>query len=174
MAEWYLQTEEERKATPIALEQSGSLYLADVDFRLTAKADRIDRLADGRVAVLDYKTGDPPSKNQMELFDRQLLLEALIAEEGGFQDLPPEAVGYVAYYKLGANAFYQAHALEDTFSTDRTRHELETLIRQFDRRERGYTARRAAERVSYEGDYDHLSRHGEWDISDLPLPQDVE
>ena len=31
------------------------------DFLLTARADRLDALADGGLAIIDYKTGTPPS-----------------------------------------------------------------------------------------------------------------
>ena len=48
--------------------------LPGLDFTLTGKPDRIDRLDDGRLLLIDYKTGDPPSAKQQQHFDKQLLL----------------------------------------------------------------------------------------------------
>ena len=39
--------------------------------------------------------------------------------------------------------------------------------------EQGYTARMAPERITYDGDYDHLARRGEWDDTDIPQPEDL-
>ena len=55
------------------------------DFILTGKPDRIDRLDDGRLLLIDYKTGDPPTPKQQAHFDKQLLLLAAMAEAGGFK-----------------------------------------------------------------------------------------
>jgi ATP-dependent helicase/nuclease subunit B len=37
----------------------------------------------------------------------------------------------------------------------------------------GYTARRALEKTSDASDYDHLSRHGEWEMTDSPTPESL-
>ena len=42
--------------------------LPGLDFRLTAKPDRIDELPDGRLHILDYKTGAPPTAKQQKAF----------------------------------------------------------------------------------------------------------
>lgn len=174
LAEWFVASDASRDASIVAVEARGTYELTEFGFTLTGIADRIDRLADGRLAILDYKTGTPPSKPQIVSFDRQLILEALIAENGGFKELDPSEVAYVAYYKLGSDPFYRPFALEEELSVPQVRADLATLIRGFSQRGRGYTARRAAERTAFEGDYDHLSRRGEWDINDLPRPEDVE
>jgi ATP-dependent helicase/nuclease subunit B len=73
------------------VEVDGSIPLAGV--RLKGKADRIDRLTDGGIAVIDYKTGKPPSGAQVAAgFAMQLGLIGLIAERGGFPGLPETAV----------------------------------------------------------------------------------
>ena len=57
-------------------------------FTLTARADRIERRADGRVALIDFKTGAPPSDKQVRIgLAPQLTLEAAILRQGGFRDL---------------------------------------------------------------------------------------
>ncbi|URD61882.1 double-strand break repair protein AddB [Sphingomonas sp. KRR8] len=71
---------------PLKAEIEGQAVLGDIT--LKGKADRLDRLADGRLAVLDYKTGQPPSKMALaEGFALQLGLLGLIAEKQGFADV---------------------------------------------------------------------------------------
>jgi ATP-dependent helicase/nuclease subunit B len=54
-------------------------------FILTAKADRIDRLAKGGFLLVDYKTGALPSKKEVEAgFAPQLPLEGAILRDGSF------------------------------------------------------------------------------------------
>ncbi|HYI42457.1 MAG TPA: PD-(D/E)XK nuclease family protein, partial [Sphingomicrobium sp.] len=55
------------------------------------RADRIDRLADGGVAIIDYKTGAPPSQKAVDAgFALQLGLLGLIARAGGFEGVSGE------------------------------------------------------------------------------------
>lgn len=69
------------------VEQEGRAEIAGVT--LTGKADRIDRMPDGSIAIVDYKTGKPPSAKQVRKgYALQLGLLGLIAEaEGGFPAL---------------------------------------------------------------------------------------
>ncbi len=68
---------------PLAAEIGGSIEFAGV--KLVGRADRIDRLANGSLAVIDYKTGEGPSFKQVKAgFAVQLGLIGLIAERGGF------------------------------------------------------------------------------------------
>jgi len=53
------------KAVPLTAEQFHEVMLSS-DVTLGGKIDRIDRLADGRLVVLDYKTGKPPYKQSAE------------------------------------------------------------------------------------------------------------
>jgi ATP-dependent helicase/nuclease subunit B len=56
--------------------------------RIHGRADRIDRLADGTLAVVDYKTGQPPSNRMVEEgFALQLGLVGLIAQGAGFEGI---------------------------------------------------------------------------------------
>ncbi len=73
-------------------------------FALTAKPDRIDELPDGRLHILDYKTGAPPTAKQQKAFDKQLLLEAAMAERGAFATLGPREVARITYVGLNAAA----------------------------------------------------------------------
>ena len=70
-------------------------------FRVSARADRIDEKADGTLRLIDYKTGSLPSFNDAAAsFSPQLLLEGLIAERGGFANLPPAMVSELVYFHL--------------------------------------------------------------------------
>src|SRR3546814_8896101 len=48
---------------PLLAEKWGRLHIADVN--LSGKADRIDVLPDGSLAIIDYKNGKPPSGKQV-------------------------------------------------------------------------------------------------------------
>ena len=67
-------------------------------FTLRAKADRIDKLPDGGLALIDYKTGTPPSSTEVALgFAPQLPLEAVMAAAGGFETVDASQVGAMAF-----------------------------------------------------------------------------
>ncbi|HVF83802.1 MAG TPA: double-strand break repair protein AddB [Sphingomicrobium sp.] len=72
--------------TPLAAEAKGEAEVSGVT--LHGKADRIDRLADGGLGVIDYKTGKAPSAKAVEAgFALQLGLLGLIARAGGFAEI---------------------------------------------------------------------------------------
>lgn len=86
---WIEELEEENQAAgrkPLAAERKGE---ADVDgVKLHGKADRIDRLGNGGLAIVDYKTGKAPAQGAIdEGFALQLGLLGLIAEAGGFEGI---------------------------------------------------------------------------------------
>ncbi|HEX8214451.1 MAG TPA: double-strand break repair protein AddB [Allosphingosinicella sp.] len=73
----------EQGRLPLVAEVKGGCTLAGVT--LEGVADRIDRSADGSLAIVDYKTGKAPSgKAVAEGYSMQLGLLGLIAENGGF------------------------------------------------------------------------------------------
>ncbi|MBK8374490.1 MAG: PD-(D/E)XK nuclease family protein [Sphingomonadales bacterium] len=79
--------------TLLSAESFGSIPLAGV--RLSAKADRIDRDADGGLVVIDYKTGSaPPTKKIAAGYALQLGLAGAIAEQGGFAGISGKASGF--------------------------------------------------------------------------------
>ncbi len=70
---------------------------------LQGRADRIDRMPDGRLAIVDYKNGKPPSPSAVEQgFAMQLGLLGLIAEMGGFAGLQGSP-GTFEYWSLAKN-----------------------------------------------------------------------
>ncbi|MDW4549125.1 double-strand break repair protein AddB [Defluviimonas sp. D31] len=162
----------EARGAPVILEKKGSVPLESGHFTLVAKPDRIDLLDDGRVHIYDYKTGRPPSDKQEEAFEKQLLLEAGMAERGGFADLGPRAVEGATYIWLGGDGSEKPSKIDDAVIA-RTWAELERLIAAYRRRETGYASRRAVFEARRDGDYDHLARFGEWEMGDGPEPEDV-
>ncbi|NHB76622.1 double-strand break repair protein AddB [Rhodobacter calidifons] len=158
---------------PVLLEEKGALRLPGLDFTLTGKPDRIDRLADGRLMLIDYKTGAPPSPRQQEHFDKQLLLLAAMAEGGAFRGLDPAEVARVAYVGLKAQLMVEEITLEPGQVADVWKR-FGALMASYARPGQGYTARRALEKAADPGDYDHLSRYGEWEMTDDPVPEAVE
>ncbi|MFA6115580.1 MAG: double-strand break repair protein AddB [Sphingomonas sp.] len=83
----------------LAVEKDGKIDIAGVT--LTGKFDRIDRLPDGTLSVIDYKTGKAPSPASVRAgFSLQLGLLGLIAERGGFEGIRGEARGF-EYWSLG-------------------------------------------------------------------------
>lgn len=154
------------------IEDKGSATLLSGRFTLTARADRIDLLHDGRVHVYDYKSGTPPSPEQQRYFEKQLILECAIAEAGGFPVLPAAEAAAYSYIHLGGDGETKTTELEPG-DTANAWAELERLIASYMDPTRGYVSRRAVFQERFPGDYDHLARYGEWSISDTPLPEDV-
>ena len=68
---------------PLRAEIKGETPLAGIVVH--GRADRIDELPDGGLAIVDYKTGKPPSKKAIDAgFALQLGLLGLIGRAGGF------------------------------------------------------------------------------------------
>jgi ATP-dependent helicase/nuclease subunit B len=84
--------------TVLAVEQRGEIPFAGV--ALSGTFDRVDRLADGTLAIVDYKTGKPPSAKAVRAgYSLQLGLLGLIAEEGGFEGIAGKASAF-EYWSL--------------------------------------------------------------------------
>ena len=166
-ANFFLELDGREGGTPVVLERSGGVSLAPLDFRLTGTPDRIDRLPDGRLHILDYKTGSPPTQAMQKAFDKQLLLAAAMAERDGFPGLEAAEVARITYVGLGSNP-----KIEETQITPEITAEvwdgLKALVAHYSAEASGYTARRAVQKERFEGDYDHLSRFGEWDTTEEP------
>ena len=89
LADWFGTYERDREyqATQVWVEAQGELCwdIAGAPFTLTAKADRIDKRADGAYRIIDYKTGQPPTQRAINNHIAvQMTLEAAMAERGAF------------------------------------------------------------------------------------------
>jgi ATP-dependent helicase/nuclease subunit B len=87
---------------PMKAEIWGETVIEEV--AVHGKADRIDRLAGGGLAILDYKTGKAPAQKAVDAgFALQLGLLGLIAKGGGFEGVKgePQAHEYWSLTKYG-------------------------------------------------------------------------
>lgn len=172
-ADFFLSVEAALGGEPVVIEKQGEVALTGLPFRLTAKPDRIDALRDGRVHIFDYKTGTPPSPTQQKLFDKQLMLEAAMVTRGAFLGLDgPREVAGITYIGLGSSP-KELTSNPDKAMLGKVWEELHALIGEYLSPARGYAARRAMFGERFPGDYDHLSRFGEWEMTDMPVPEDV-
>jgi RecB family exonuclease len=126
----------------------------------------------GAVHIYDYKTGSPPSKRQQQHFDKQLLLTAAMAERGAFAALGAVEVEAVSYVGLGARPGVETMLLTPEEIAD-VWNGLAHLVAEYLLPRRGFAARRAVFGATFPGEYDHLARFGEWDMTDAPAPGDV-
>ncbi|MGB1087697.1 MAG: double-strand break repair protein AddB, partial [Alphaproteobacteria bacterium] len=135
-------------------------------FALRARADRVDQLADGRLAILDYKTGGVPSDKEVGVgFAPQLPLEAAIAERGGFKGLGAAQVAELAYIQLtGRDAGGKARAIKANPSEigEAALQGLQDLIALYANPAQPYLSRPHVKYRKDYSDYDHLARLGEW------------
>ena len=172
VAAWVVEQERARRAgvVEIKVEARGLLRLAAPagEFRLKARADRLERHADGRITVIDYKTGLLPERAEVVCGRApQLPLEAAMVEAGAFEEVGRAAVAELLYWQLRG---------------DETGGETRRAAGPRPRRAGGPGARRtvsadralrpARDRLSgappadvpWRGDYDHLARRGEWTL----------
>ena len=172
IARWFLEAERNRRPgfLPLATEVEGAIDLEAPagSFRLTAKADRIDRSEAGALEIIDYKTGGVPRKSHVEDGrSPQLSLEAAIASAGGFQGVNAAEVAALAYWKLsGAETAGEitaiggdAGALADAASDG-----LRALIARFDDPATPYHPVPRPALAPRWNDYAHLARHKEWSV----------
>jgi ATP-dependent helicase/nuclease subunit B len=171
MADWFVAEEalRRRQASPFLVEAKASLDLPEIGFTLIGKPDRIDRHADGRLEIVDYKSGKAPSPQDIDKLDRQLWLLALMAEAGAFGEAA--GVAYVTHYGLSERRIAQTAADAETMTARRA--DLMALLAAYRTRERGYAAKRMAEKDPWEGDFEQLARLGEWSPAELPAGEDV-
>ncbi|MCW5731493.1 MAG: double-strand break repair protein AddB [Alphaproteobacteria bacterium] len=170
IVDWFLAWEHARRADgifPLATETSGQLVFdaPGGPFQLRAKIDRIDRTKQGLV-VLDYKTGRPPSRAQVESgLAPQLPLEAAILAEGGIAGVPLLPVESLDYLRLSGGRVAGEHLPLELDAGEAARTALVRLqhwVAAFDDPDMPYRSRPRPKFVREAGDYDHLARVREW------------
>ncbi|MEO0391050.1 MAG: double-strand break repair protein AddB [Pseudomonadota bacterium] len=176
IAPWFLAREAARQAHLVRAvfetHAAGEMHLPQLGMTLTGRADRIDIGQDGRGTIYDYKTGTPPSAKEQTHFDKQLLIEALMLEQGNLGQLGPVSAAAAIYIGLGSTPKEIAAPLDEE-PPAKVMADLVSLLGAYLDPNQGYTARRAARSERDEGDYDQLARFGEWDITATPVPEDV-
>jgi ATP-dependent helicase/nuclease subunit B len=186
IASWFAGWETERRLNvrsidaeirgeiPIRLDNGRTFYLS-------ARADRIEHRTDRTYAILDYKTGQPPTGKQVRMgLSPQLTLEAAILRQGGFEGIAAGAsVSELLYVRLsGNNPPGKSILLElkvnksdapqfPDDAADYARRRLEELIRRFDDEEQPYRSLVLSMWSDRYGRYDDLARIKEWSAGGL-------
>ena len=168
------ETERDRRRllTPLAVatETKGEWAIPDRDFTLSGIADRIERLPDDSLAILDYKTGTVPTQKSVALgFDSQLPLEAAMAECGAFGPDYARPTTQLAYWRLTGGQ--PAGKITPLFKNDpdaigtevaKAVGELETLILRYDDPAQPYLSEPHPDSKPRFSDYAQLARVAEW------------
>jgi ATP-dependent helicase/nuclease subunit B len=177
IADWVVQTEIVRRSTraPVQItpEATGAIDLVRPGgrFRLTGRADRIERYHNGTLSILDYKTGSAPTQRAVDDgLAPQLLLEAAMAAEGGFGPDLAGAATELVYWQLSGGLdpgqakplFAHKRAAEIPDAVLNAKNRLCDLIDAFDQPDRAYLSRPHPGLAPRFSDYEQLARVAEW------------
>ena len=159
---------------PVLWEKFGSIEVDGINVH--GKADRIDALGEGKLAIIDYKTGEPPTNAQVEQgFNLQLGVLGLIAAGGGFEGLAGTPERF-EYWSLGRSKDsdtgfgYSAEPIKEGRKLtglpreeflSQTEFFLRDALAKWILGAEPFTARLNPDLPSY-GDYDQLMRLDEW------------
>lgn len=181
LARGYLAWEETRRADldRLRAETYGRLTFPlpkGGDFEIRGLADRIEVLRDGRVAIIDFKTGQPPTARQVVTgFAPQLTLEAAMLARGAFADLAARADEIELLYvrAVPSDGGLPQTVIKDAPETARAIGEiveehfakLQRLLARYVTGDAGFVSRPFAEFAKRRGAYDHLARVREWSVT---------
>lgn len=174
LANW--ERERRRGIASIEAETLGQLSIpaGERTFLLTGHADRIERRTDGSFAIVDYKTGSPPTDPQVRAgLAPQLTLEAAILRRGGFEGIAAgSSVSEVAYVRVSGNNPPGLHRAVDfsegktivtpDMAADDALQKLSEVIAAFEDEAQGYVSLSLPMWKSKYGVYDDLARVREW------------
>ncbi|MEI6986438.1 MAG: double-strand break repair protein AddB [Rhodospirillaceae bacterium] len=170
IARWFIDLEGERRPNirSLATEVSGKMQIDGLagPFMLTAKADRLDRLPCGGLAIIDYKTGVvPQTADIVRGLAPQLPLEAAMVKVGGFGKNVTGPVKELVYWRLGGGdpAGEEKLVRGDPVTLAEQAHGgLVALISAFDDQATPYRSRPRPQHAPRFDDYAHLARVQEW------------
>lgn len=172
--QWIAEDAIEKGTTVLATEVDGVMTFDGV--KVIGRADRIDRLADGSLAIIDYKTGRVPSKEEVKAgFALQLGLLGLIAGAGGFAKagVPAATATEFMYWSFGRKdgefgkretPMKVGRATKGLLPEEFLPHHAAKLAHAVASYIKGREPFRARENPDYKGytDYDQLMRLEEW------------
>lgn len=170
LAHWFIEYERSTRlsGTQTFTEVKGQLTLETPLglFECTAKADRIDLLPNGRLRILDYKTGTPPSDQDVQLgFSPQLPLEGAIALQQGFEGILASHIESLQFWWLKGDAKGGVikKLVGDPYELSmKALAGLERMILLFEDEKTPYPARPIPGKGLKYNDYAHLARIQEW------------
>jgi ATP-dependent helicase/nuclease subunit B len=137
---------------------------------LQGRADRIDHMPDGTLAIVDYKNGKPPSSGAVEQgFAMQLGLLGLIAEMGGFEGVGGSP-GTFEYWSLAKNKdqfgqrktpFKKGGTRDASNFVEQSHQDFELAADKWLTGDAPFTAKLVPDFAPYD-EYDQLMRLDEW------------
>jgi ATP-dependent helicase/nuclease subunit B len=175
IAPWVIEFERRRRSgnPRFFVEASGQTQFQTAlgTFTLTAKADRIEVKAH-TAEVLDFKTGAPPSKKQVEIgLAPQLTLTGAILAAGGFEGIgkvTPSALTYVRVSggrKPGEEISALTAKIDAFAQSEHALDQLKGLVARYDNPSKAYPSWATPQFIGQiDGDYDHLARLWEWHV----------
>jgi ATP-dependent helicase/nuclease subunit B len=138
----------------------------DVDADLHGKADRIDVFGDGRIAIVDVKSGGKPTAAQaISGIAPQLALEAATVLEGGFGPVAGRNIDQIGYFRFrrGDSRFEPLDYKDGPVAAAAAALAgLQKLIRQYTDDRLPFLSRPRPTFMNEAGDYDRLARRAEW------------
>ncbi len=176
LCEWFFIQENKNRhlISQTYLEVTGEYKFSvnDSQLTVTGKADRIDKLKDGSLRIIDYKTGTLPSLTTVkDGRSPQMTLEAIIAQKGGFNAFKAAPVHSLEYWQISGRASAKdpkpINIKDKKYSNllENTENLLYSVIEYFNDSETPYFARPYGNAIKIFGKYDHLSRFAEWSSS---------
>lgn len=139
---------------------------------LGAKADRVDLMKDGTLAIIDFKTGQAKSVKAVESgLEPQLPLEAAIAKGAKYGRIGEARTSELIYFRMSMSAdatkddngeplaFKNATTMQ---VADDALEGLKALIEQYANPEQPYYSKPRVEFIWTVSDYDRLARRAEW------------
>ena len=132
-------------------------------FTVTARADRIDETKDGKVNIIDYKTGQARSPKEVKAgYAPQLPIEGIIAQNGGFEGLRAKEAAALMYWQLGKKETVLDEDIDEVLNKTLTN--LRELVGLFDFQDTAYISKPNPKYAPKYSDYEHLARVKEWSV----------
>ncbi|HXC55231.1 MAG TPA: double-strand break repair protein AddB [Rhizomicrobium sp.] len=173
-AEWFVDLERMRRDDIAAshTEIAGEMSVTP-EFKLYGIADRIDVLMDGGAAILDYKTGQLPTRKQIESFlAPQLLLEAAMLAAGAFPGIDKRETRDLLYVQISGGRVPGTILQVDIALVGEALEKLKKRVADFREATTAYEPRLHPKQARVAGDYDHLARVREWSLSGWEAPEE--
>jgi ATP-dependent helicase/nuclease subunit B len=177
LAKWFIEHEQDwrQDLARSYVEVEGEMIMPTAmgDITLAAKADRIDITRGGKVRIVDYKTGLPPTARSVEEGrSLQLRMEALLVGEGGYSEIDasgisgPEPVADLSYWHIPGKRGEAGRVVSVTPPQGgivrSSREGIKALLEDFADPGKGYPSEPLEREASAFSDYKHLARIEEW------------
>lgn len=155
--------ERRARGAVIYREKDGKMPVGEV--LLTGRADRIE-IAPGHCAILDFKTGKPPTSEQVNSgLSPQLLLEAAMLMAGCIEDAPKATPTELVYWQFGgAKPAPQIVAAEGgpALAAEKALANLRGLLAKYADPKQAFYSKPRVQFLKPYDEYDLLARRKEW------------